>query len=79
MLYKILDMLQTIQIKFVFIATTMAYDIVDQFEKRIKSRFSHRSVLLYDETFDVFRDELDHTFQSMTEQYEDKESLKLVH
>jgi len=29
LLYKILDMLQTIQIKFVFIATTMAYEIVD--------------------------------------------------
>jgi hypothetical protein len=57
----------------------MAYDIVDQFEKRIKSRFSHRSVLLYDEKFEVFRDQLDLTFQSMLEHYEDKASLKLVH
>ena len=37
-----LDMLQYCQIKFVFIATSMKVDIVDSFEKRVKSRFSHR-------------------------------------
>ncbi len=42
LLYKILDMLQYCQIKFVFIATSMKVDIVDSFEKRVKSRFSHR-------------------------------------
>lgn len=42
LLYKILDMFQQIQIKFVFVATSQKMDIVDDFEKRIKSRFSHR-------------------------------------
>lgn len=41
-LYKILDMLQYCKIPFVFIATSQKVDIVDSFEKRIKSRFSHR-------------------------------------
>ena len=41
-LYKILDMLQYCNIPFVFIATSQKVDIVDSFEKRIKSRFSHR-------------------------------------
>jgi len=31
-----------IKIKFVFIATSVKLDIADSFEKRIKSRFSHR-------------------------------------
>lgn len=42
LLYKILDMLQYCQIRFVFAATSMKVDVVDHFEKRIKSRFSHR-------------------------------------
>ncbi len=42
MLYKILDMLQYANIPFVFVATSQKVDIVDSFEKRIKSRFSHR-------------------------------------
>lgn len=42
LLYKILDMLQYVQIKFVFLATSMKLDVADSFEKRIKSRFSHR-------------------------------------
>ena len=42
MLYKILDLLQHCQIKFVFLATSMKHDVADSFEKRIKSRFSHR-------------------------------------
>jgi len=58
LLYKILDMLQTIKIKFVFIATSMKHDTVDGFEKRIKSRFSHRQELLYDEPFDLFINQL---------------------
>lgn len=51
LLYKILDMLQYCQIRFVFIATSMKVDIVDSFEKRIKSRFSHRQVLLYEQNY----------------------------
>lgn len=49
MLYKILDMLQYAKIPFVFLATSQKVDIVDSFEKRIKSRFSHRQVLFYEE------------------------------
>jgi origin recognition complex subunit 4 len=48
LLYKILDMFQQIQIKFVFLATSQKMDVVDGFEKRIKSRFSHRQILFYD-------------------------------
>jgi len=51
LLYKILDMLQYCQIKFLLIATSMKVDIVDSFEKRVKSRFSHRQVILYDYSF----------------------------
>ena len=51
-------MLQYCQIKFVFIATSMKVDIVDQFEKRIKSRFSHRQILLYDMDFPLIQREL---------------------
>ena len=58
MLYKILDMLQHCQIKFVFLCTSMKLDIADSFEKRIKSRFSHRQVLLYKLQLKVFKDNL---------------------
>ena len=54
MLYKILDMLQHCQIRFVFLCTSMKLDIADSFEKRIKSRFSHRQVLLYGLDFELF-------------------------
>jgi len=58
LLYKILDTLQYCSIKFVFVATSMKIDIVDSFEKRIKSRFSHRQVLLYDHKFEIFEENL---------------------
>lgn len=52
LLYKILDMFaylsQDSGVKFVFLATSVKVDIVDSFEKRIKSRFSHRMVLFYE-------------------------------
>jgi len=52
LLYKILDMFGYLSadmgVKFVFLATSVKHDIVDSFEKRIKSRFSHRMVLFYD-------------------------------
>ena len=54
MLYKILDMLQYCKIPFVFLATSQKVDIVDSFEKRIKSRFSHRQVLFYTENIDDY-------------------------
>ena len=48
LLYKILDMFGYLKVKFVFIATSVKVDIVDSFEKRIKSRFSHRMILFYE-------------------------------
>ena len=54
MLYKILDMLQYCKVPFVFIATSQKVDIVDDFEKRIKSRFSYRQILFYEESFEKF-------------------------
>jgi origin recognition complex subunit 4 len=54
LLYKILDMLQYCAIKFAFVATSMKVDIADSFEKRVKSRFSHRQVLLYELQLEVF-------------------------
>jgi origin recognition complex subunit 4 len=56
LLYKILDMLQYCSIPFVFLATSQKVDIVDSFEKRIKSRFSHRQILFYHEEFSHFED-----------------------
>ena len=51
LLYKILDMFGSLSqgsgVRFVFLATSVKVDIVDSFEKRIKSRFSHRMVLFY--------------------------------
>ena len=54
LLYKILDMLQYCNIPFVFLATSQKVDIVDSFEKRIKSRFSHRQILFYQESYADF-------------------------
>ena len=42
LVYKILDMLQYCKIKCFVIATSVKFDVVDSFEKRIKSRLSHR-------------------------------------
>ena len=55
MLYKILDLLQHAQIKFCFLATSMKHDVADSFEKRIKSRFSHKQVLFYDLSLELFK------------------------
>eukprot|EP00347_Sterkiella_histriomuscorum_P007842 403347358 len=54
LLYKILDMFGQIKLKFVFIATSMKQDIADSFEKRIKSRFSHRMLLFYEQSMENF-------------------------
>ena len=76
LLYKILDMLQTIKIKFVFIATSMKHDTVDGFEKRIKSRFSHRQELLYDEHFDLFMNQLKCMFEELEAQFYNRKEIK---
>lgn len=52
-------MLQYANIPFVFVATSQKVDIVDSFEKRIKSRFSHRQIFFYDDSFELFKNMLD--------------------
>ena len=47
MLYKILDSMTATKISFCFLTTSSKSDVVDGFEKRIKSRFSHRSEMFY--------------------------------
>jgi hypothetical protein len=48
----------------------MKHDTVDGFEKRIKSRFSHRQELLYDEPFDVFMNQLNCMFNELTVEHQ---------
>jgi hypothetical protein len=43
-------------IKFVFIATSVKMDIAHSFEKRIKSRFSHRQLLFYEQSIEIFKE-----------------------
>jgi len=65
LLYKILDMLQYTKIRFAFIATSQKVDIIDNFEKRIRSRFSHRQILFYSEDLDTFKECIDDTIKSI--------------
>ena len=68
MLYKILNMMTVIKIPFVFVATTPAIDVEEQFEKRIKSRFSHSSILLYEQKLETFVDTVHKSFSSFTDE-----------
>ena len=45
-IYKVLNMFQTSNLPFVFLATTPVPDVVDLFEKRVKSRFSSYQLLM---------------------------------
>lgn len=65
LLYKILDMFQHTHTKFAFIATSQQIDIIDQFEKRIKSRFSHRQILFYSEELSTFTDWIEDTLSKV--------------
>ncbi|TNV79899.1 hypothetical protein FGO68_gene7637 [Halteria grandinella] len=72
LLYKILDMFSYLasdraQVRFVFLATSVKHDIVDSFEKRIKSRFSHRMVLFYEQKLETFTDNLQVIFNRLLE------------
>ena len=67
LLYKILDMFGYLKVKFVFIATSVKVDIVDSFEKRIKSRFSHRMILFYEQSLDAFKTNLMNVFSELLE------------
>lgn len=83
LLYKILDMLQYTKIKFAFIATSQKIDIIDNFEKRIKSRFSHRQILFYSEELSTFKEWIDDTIKSIEESMDTSEMgaefLKEIH
>jgi origin recognition complex subunit 4 len=72
LLYKILDMFtylsQDWNVRFVFLATSVKVDIVDSFEKRIKSRFSHRLVLFYDQQLSKFNEQLQSIFNEQLAQ-----------
>lgn len=72
LLYKILDMFtylsQDWNVRFVFLATSVKVDIVDSFEKRIKSRFSHRLVLFYDQQLSKFNEQLQSIFNQQLAQ-----------
>lgn len=65
LLYKILDMFGYLKIKFVFIATSVKIDIADSFEKRIKSRFSHRMILFYEQSITEFETNLQKTISEL--------------
>jgi len=47
LLYCLLDALQTSGVQAVVLGTTVRHDCVDLLEKRVKSRFSHRSVMIH--------------------------------
>lgn len=80
MLYKILDMLAVCSVKVIFLATTMRFDIVDSFEKRIKSRFSHRTEALYEQSLELFTNQVKSLLQSkirvLQDDVRDSEELK---
>lgn len=42
MLYQFLNLFSEAQVKYVLLMTSMKIDVTDSFEKRIKSRYSHR-------------------------------------
>ena len=73
LLYKILDMFQYTKIKFAFIATSQKIDIIDNFEKRIKSRFSHRQILFYSEELSTFNEWIEDTIKSISNSKETSE------
>lgn len=54
MLYTIFNLLTECQVPVVFLCSSMRYDVIDSFEKRIKSRCSLLSVLLYNQSIDTF-------------------------
>ncbi len=49
-IYKVLNMFQTSHLPFVFLSTTTVPDVVDLFEKRVKSRFSSHQLLMREES-----------------------------
>jgi Cdc6-like AAA superfamily ATPase len=72
LLYKVLDMFAYLstgegqaQVRFVFLATSVKHDVVDSFEKRIKSRFSHRMGLFYEQSVETLVENLQIVFNQL--------------
>ena len=76
LLYKIFDMFQYCKTPFIFIATTPKTDIADSFEKRIKSRFSNKVVLLFEQQIEAFFESLTEMFDAIEAREETKEEQK---
>jgi Cdc6-like AAA superfamily ATPase len=61
----------------------MKVDVVDSFEKRVKSRFSHRQVILYDYSFETLRESIKKTIKDIHEEIkiskDDVQALELIY
>lgn len=61
----------------------MKVDVVDSFEKRVKSRFSHRQVILYDYSFETLRESIKKTIKDIHEEIQiskdDVQALELIY
>lgn len=61
----------------------MKVDVVDSFEKRVKSRFSHRQVILYDYSFETLRESIRKTIKDIHEEIkiskDDVQALELIY
>ena len=65
MLYQFLNLFSETGVKYVLLMTSMKIDVTDSFEKRIKSRYSHRQVMLYHIGLNKFFDAVNQTFDNM--------------
>lgn len=59
-------------------ATSMKLSVAESFEKRIKSRFSHRQILLYEQNFDLFCTNLEAIFNEMLSQTVDPIAIQVI-
>jgi hypothetical protein len=69
LLYKVLDMFAYLGdgggARFVFLATSVKHDIVEFFEKRIKSRFSNRMELFYEQSLETLCENVQGLFNGL--------------
>lgn len=52
LIYNLFDVAQSAQAPICVIGLTRRYDVIEMLEKRVKSRFSHRQIFLYNECND---------------------------
>lgn len=52
LIYNLFDVAQSAQAPICVIGLTRRYDVIELMEKRVKSRFSHRQIFLFDENGD---------------------------